>query len=148
MIIDLRESKLDMMEFWITKKQLQMMVKARLYELFGLDKDMGKKRYTDNEYMEALRGTITFEADSLMDIFEDFAKASREKQDMIASFIRYRFLHYFGEQVRTFFGNGFKDMLVAKLLKDAETSLIFDITSKLPQETNKYSLFGRNDRED
>lgn len=144
MIIDLRESEINEIELLITKKQLRNLLKERVYDLFGLNQEMGLKRYTNREYREAIQGTITFEADSLLDILEDFAKASREAQNIIASFLRYRMLHYFGDEISIRLGRDFKDNLITKLFQSAKVGLINDIIG-LPtiESYNKYPLGGK-----
>lgn len=144
MIIDLRYSNFDEIEVLITKKQLRKILKERVYDLFGLDHGLGMKRYSDEEYLNAIRGTITFEADSLLDVLEDFAKASGETQDIIASFFRYRMLSQFGDDISVFFRSGGKDMLTFLLFKQAETRFIFNTVGVSPTKSDQKSLFGGN----
>ena len=144
MIIDLRESETNEIELLITKKQLRSLLKDRVYSLFGLNEEMGLKRYSDKEYRAAIQGAITFEADSLIDILEDFTKASTETQDIIASFFRYRMLHYFGDEISVRLGRDFKDYLISKLFQISKVRLITDIIGLPTIETyNKCPLGGK-----
>ncbi|HOY84929.1 MAG TPA: hypothetical protein PLQ80_06500 [Candidatus Syntrophosphaera sp.] len=145
MIIDLRESSLADIRFMITKKQLKDMVKDRMYDLFGLNHGMGRKRYSDEQYHKALISTITYEADSFMDVFDDFAKGDEATEDIIASFIRNKVCAYFANDIEIPLRNNLLDMFVFYLYKTAETLLITNVMSKSPTpDTNEYDLFGRH----
>jgi len=144
MIIDLRTSEISEMEFLITKKQLRKLMADRVYDLFGLNQEMGLKRYSNKQYREAIQSTITLEADSLLDILECLGKAPRETQHIVASFFRYRMLHYFGDEITVRFGRDFKDQLISKLFQFAKIELIRKVTGTPTLESyNKHPLGGK-----
>lgn len=142
MLIDIRNSEIAEMEFLITKKQLRKLLKERVYDLFGLNQEMGLQKYSNKQYMEAIQGTIASTSDTLIDMLEDFAKAPRETQHIIASFSWYRMLHYFDDEISVTLRKDFKDNLITNLFQTAKARLISDSTGMPSIKSYQYRGLG------